>query len=163
TALSATVNGLPFDGRTLYVRLWSLVAGKWLFNDYTYQAAQKALLITPTPGAAMAGPSATFTWSAGTGASQYWLGSGEGRVGRAVEGKSAGNNLSATVNGLPADGRTLYVRLWSLISGQWQFNDYTYTAAQKAILTTPAPGTVMLGPSATFTWSAGTGASQYWL
>jgi hypothetical protein len=29
---------------------------------------------------------------------------------------------------LPTDGRTLYVRLWSLVSGAWQFNDYTYTA-----------------------------------
>ena len=33
-----------------------------------------------------------------------------------------------TVTGLPVDGRTLYVRLWSVIGGVWSFTDYTYTA-----------------------------------
>jgi hypothetical protein len=39
-------------------------------------------------------------------------------------------NLTATVPGLPTNGSTVYVRLWSLISGTWQnnYNDYTYTA-----------------------------------
>jgi len=34
-----------------------------------------------------------------------------------------------TVSGLPANGSTLYVRMWSKISGVWQFNDYVYIAA----------------------------------
>jgi len=29
---------LPTDGRTLYVRLWSFIAGGWQFNDYVYTA-----------------------------------------------------------------------------------------------------------------------------
>jgi hypothetical protein len=32
------------------------------------------------------------------------------------------------VTGLPTDGRTIHVRLWSLIGSGWQFRDYTYTA-----------------------------------
>jgi hypothetical protein len=38
-------------------------------------------------------------------------------------------SLTAFVGGLPTDGRTLYVRLYSLINGSWQSNDYTMTAA----------------------------------
>jgi hypothetical protein len=35
---------------------------------------------------------------------------------------------SVTVPSLPASGVMVYVRLWSLINGAWQFTDYTYTA-----------------------------------
>ena len=43
--------------------------------------------------------------------------------------QSQGLSLSGTVSGLPTDGSTVYVRLWTLLGGQtWQlFNDYTYT------------------------------------
>ena len=36
---------------------------------------------------------------------------------------------SATISGLPTNGSLLYVRLWSLMSGTWRSNDYTYKAA----------------------------------
>ena len=39
-----------------------------------------------------------------------------------------GTATSRTVVGLPADGRMLFVRLWSLIGGAWQARDYTYQA-----------------------------------
>ncbi len=35
SSTSHTATGLPVDGRTLYVRLWTLQGGTWLFNDYT--------------------------------------------------------------------------------------------------------------------------------
>ncbi len=39
-------------------------------------------------------------------------------------------NLSAGLSGLPADGRTLYVRLWFRTNSQgWQFTDVQYSAA----------------------------------
>ena len=37
-------------------------------------------------------------------------------------------SLSAMVANLPVDGRTIYVRLFSLINGAYQFSDSTYTA-----------------------------------
>jgi serine protease len=40
-----------------------------------------------------------------------------------------GTSLNATATGLPTNGSTLYVRLWSMVSGSWMYNDYTYTAA----------------------------------
>ena len=48
-----------------------------------------------------------------------------------------GNNLfsqdwalatAVTVNNLPVNGSTLYVRVWSKINGAFQFLDYTFTA-----------------------------------
>jgi Subtilase family len=167
TSLSATVSGLPLDGRTLYVRLWSLIFGSWQFNDYTYTAAtaQKAVLTTPTPGSILPGSSTTFNWTTGNLVSQYWLYVGTSAGGSDLYNQSAGTNHSATVTGLPTDGRTIFVRLWSLIGSGWQFNDYTYTAAstQIAVLTTPAPGSVLSSASVTFGWTAGAGVSQYWL
>ena len=35
---------------------------------------------------------------------------------------------SQAVSGLPANGSTIYVRLWTLLAGVWQYNDYSYTA-----------------------------------
>ena len=70
------------------------------------------------------------------------------------------------MGGIPADGSTIYVRLWTLFGGTWQYNDYTYTAAggnSKAVILLPVPGTVLSGASVAFTWSAGTGATAYWL
>ena len=37
--------GLPTDGRTLNVRLWSLVNGAGLYNDYTYTALWTTLAV----------------------------------------------------------------------------------------------------------------------
>ena len=38
TSLSQTVTGLPTNGGPVHVRLWSVIGGAWLFNDYTYTA-----------------------------------------------------------------------------------------------------------------------------
>jgi hypothetical protein len=50
---------------------------------------------------------------------------------------------------LPTTGGTIYVRLWSLIAGVWQANDYTYTAANgsKAVMISPAPGSTLTDSS----------------
>jgi hypothetical protein len=36
--------------------------------------------------------------------------------------------MSASLTGLPTNGSTVYVRLWSLANATWQYNDYIYTA-----------------------------------
>jgi hypothetical protein len=151
------------DGRTIYVRLWSLIAGSWQFNDYTYTAGtgQIGTLTTPAPNSSLPGSSVTFSWTAGTGVTQYWLSVGTKFGGLQYSNASAGTSLSATVNGLPTDGRTVYVRFWALVAGNWLFKDYTYTAGPG--LTAPVPQSTLSGASVTFNWSAGTGVTQYWL
>jgi hypothetical protein len=163
TNLNAAVAGLPTDGSALYVRLWSLIGGMWQSNDYTYTAVNLARMTSPAQASAFTNSTITFTWSAATGASQYylWVGSSSGASDLASQDR--GTNLSSTVAGLPVDGRALFVRLWSLISGVWQSNDYTYTAANTAAMTSPTQGATLPPSTVTFQWAAGTSVSQYYL
>jgi len=162
---SATVTGLPINGATLYVRLFSLINAAWQYNDYTYTAASpsKAVMVSPTPGSTLPGSTATFTWTQ-SGASEYWLWIGTSPGTLNLYDANQGNNTSATVTGLPINGATLYVRLFSLINAAWQYNDYTYTAASpsKAVMISPTPGSTLPSSTATFTWTQ-SGASEYWL
>jgi hypothetical protein len=61
--------------------------------------------------------------------SGYWLQIGTTMGGTNIYSADQGTNLSRTVNGLPVNGSTLYVRLWSRIGDGWLYNDYTYTGA----------------------------------
>src|SRR3989475_7580297 len=117
------------------------LGGTWQINDNTRRAASqnKATLTNPPPGSSLGGATVSFGWSAGTGATEYWLEVGTTGVGSTnLYSQSQGLNLSGTVNGLPTDGSTMYVRLWTLL-GTRQFNDYKYHTAEqnKAKLTTP--------------------------
>ena len=168
-----TVVNLPTDGRTVYVRLHSLINGSWQWNDYTFTAfapvappvGGKAQLTSPAPSSTLAGSAATFQWTAGTGVAQYSLHVGNFFSGNDLFDSGAVTGLSAAVGGLPTDGRTLYVRLHSLINGSWQWTDYTITAASlaggKAQLVSPAPNSTLTSSAVTFQWTAGTGVAQY--
>ncbi len=169
---SAAVSTLPTDGSTVYVTMYSLVNGTWLSNPYTYKAfsvaAAAAVMTSPTRGATLTGNSVTFTWSAGAGASAYWLDVGSSSGGNNYYSSgNLGNVLTVTVNGLPTDGSSVYATLYSLIGGQWVGNTYQYTALNAvytlAVMQTPAPGSTVSGTTVTFTWSAGLGATAYWI
>ncbi|MGD0510198.1 MAG: Ig-like domain-containing protein, partial [Terriglobales bacterium] len=139
----------------------------------SYQAtytgsSSKGVMKTPTPSTTLSGASVTFDWTAGTGATAYWLDVGNVAGGNQYEQSgNLGNVFTITVNGLPTDGSTVYVTLYSLVSGQWVNNEYSYTAlggsSGKGVMTTPPPSTTLSGSSVTFDWTAGAGASGYWL
>ena len=171
TALSTGTISVPTYGVTLYARLYSWINGAWQYNDYTYTesgAPVKAVLTTPAPGSTLTGTSVTFGWTAGGGVTKY-----EFRLGTTGPGSGDVYNASGTttlalssplITGIPAYGVALYARLYSYINGAWQYNDYTYTesgAPVKAVLSSPAPGSTLTGSSATFTWTAGGGATKY--
>jgi hypothetical protein len=70
-----------------------------------------------------------FHWTSGIATTAYGLSVGTTVGGWDLFDKEEGTALSDTVTGLPTDGTTVYVRLWSLTNGAWRFNDYTYLAA----------------------------------
>ncbi len=170
--LTTTVTTLPTDGSTVYVTLYSYVSGQWLSNAYTYTAynlaSQDGVITSPIPGSTLTSSSATFVWTAGAGATNYWLDVGSTPGGNQYEQSGAlGNVTTLTVNGLPTDGSTIYVTLYSYVGGMWSGSAYTYTAFTASgglgVMTSPTPGSTLSGNQVTFNWSAGSGATAYWV
>ena len=131
--MTVTVNGLPTDGSPVYVTLYSLIGGVWSGNAYTYTALNAsgglAVIQSPTPSSTLSGNAATFTWSADTNASAYWLDIGSAPGGNQYyQSGNLGNVLTTSVYTLPADSSTIYVTLYSYVGGQWLSNAYTYVS-----------------------------------
>jgi hypothetical protein len=127
---STTVTGIPTAGGTFYVRLYSLINGAWQYIDYTYTeftVPAPATMMSPTPSSTLTGSTVTFSWTAGTQVKQYDLHVGTTGAGSSNVFGGVVSGQSTIVTGIPTTGGTLYVRLYSLIAGAWQYVDYTYT------------------------------------
>jgi hypothetical protein len=127
TATSVTFGGLPTNGEKVYARLFTTVNGALVHADYTYTTTQQAGL---TSSGAFTSASKTFTWTAARGASRFsiWVGSS---VGSNNLGFTAGGTTgpSFTVNDLPTNGSTIFVRLWTVYpGGGLAYIDYIFTA-----------------------------------
>jgi hypothetical protein len=124
------VTSLPAKGATVYARLYSMVNGAVEYNDYTYTespAGTPAAMISPMGGSTLGTSNVQFTWTTGTGATEYnlWLGlSGPGSSSLYASGWLT--TTSTTVTSLPAKGATVYARLYSMVNGAVEYNDYTY-------------------------------------
>ena len=126
---SYTAKNLPTEGAMLYVRLYSLINSVYQYNSYSYTQANqpKVAMISPANATTISAASTTFTWSPGTGATAYylWIGTTPGSKNvRNVTVPAATTTYTATA--LPTG--TIYLRLYSLVDGAYQYNDYTYTA-----------------------------------
>jgi len=158
---TSTTVSLPTNGATIYVRLWTILNGTtYLSNDYTYtEFSQSASAITsPAPGGTLTSASITFTWNAGpAGTTGYGLNVGTSLGGANLVNIGPLSGTSVTVK-LPANGTTIYVRLWTILNGTtYLYNDYTYTEFTQlpSAITSPAPGSMLTTASTTFTWNAG--------
>ena len=170
TNLSTQVTGLPIGGGNVYARLWSELGGMWWYSDYSYLACSgctptQAAMTTPAPESTLSSTMVTFTWGTSL-ASECYLQVGTTAGGQEIYSAGEGTNLSSQVMGLPNNGGSVYVRLWSKIGGAWLFNDYNYTActgctATKAVMVTPAAGSTLSSRAVTFTWSASLAAGYY--
>ena len=164
TANSVAVVHIPTNGSTVYARLITHFNAVLIIQDYTYTAATQAVLTTPAPSSTLAGPTVTFSWTPGTGATNYqlWLGStGVGSDNLYYSGPQTVTSLA--VAHIPTNGSTIYVRLITTYNGVQVHYDYTYTAATQSALTTPTPGTTLSGSSVTFDWTTAAGATSYQL
>ena len=84
-------------------------------------------MLNPAPGSTFTSSSVTFQWSAGSATSYYlFVGSSPGRADIYNSGIVQGH--SATVDNMPTDARTIYVKLGSQVNGSWTYVNYTYTA-----------------------------------
>ena len=126
-------------------------------------SANSAHLTSPL-GQTLGSPNQTFTWSAGTGVSAYWLYVGTNVGASNIYNSGSTTALTKTVTNLPANGSRISVRLWSLINGAWQYNDYSFAAAQPVIaqLTSPTQHAFLDSTDVDFQWNAVT-SQAYWL
>jgi hypothetical protein len=163
---SVTVTGLPANGETIYAQLWAFVNNSWVVTNYTYTAATTApaVMTSPLPGSTLPGSVATFSWSPATGANLYVLTLGSTGPGAGDLYNSGPVSIdSLTVTGLPTNGETIYAELWAFVNNVWVPTNYIYTAAttSAAVLTSPAPGSVLPSAGATFSWTPADGATTY--
>jgi hypothetical protein len=171
TVTSLAVSGLPTNGETLYVRLITYYGSSSSYINYTYKAAAGAALTTPTPGSTLAGSSVTFSWTAGVNATGYalWIGNSPTNADNLYySGEKAPTVTSLTVNGLPTNGETIYVRLITYYGSSSAYINYTYTAAPAvstlSITSTafnPSTATVGTGYSAQQAMAATGGTTPY--
>ncbi len=172
---SQTIYSLPSDGSTVWARWYYKLSGTWQHIDYSYTAlggsAERGVITSPAPSSTLSGSTVTFNWTPGSGASAYWVDIGSSAGGNNYYSSgNLGNVFTVAVNGLPTDGSTVYVTLYSQVGGVWLSSAYTYTAfnaaAAAGILTTPPPGpsTILTGSTVTFDWTAGSpGPYSYWM
>ncbi len=126
---SATAAGLPTNGETVYVRLYTTSGKVTVHSDYTFTASTRAAVTAPAAGSVLAGASETFSWTASAGATGYslWLGStGPGSDDLYDSHETTGT--SVTAKGLPTNGETIYARLYTTYGKITSYNDSTYTA-----------------------------------
>lgn len=152
---------------TLYVRLYTLVAGSWLPSDSTFTAAPApiAQLANPTDGATSVDVTQPFRWSAVDGATAYYftIGSQPGARDVINTGQLSATSYSVTRR-LPV-GVTLYARVYTLFNGTWRSShDVGFTAAAPPIaqLTRPTMGSTGVDTTQPFAWTTVDGANSYY-
>jgi hypothetical protein len=166
---SQNVTGFPTNGSTVWIRLWTNSASGWTFIDYPYTASSggggsAATMMSPVPDTTLAGASQLFTWTTSAGATGYAIYAGSS-VGSYNYYASLAGGTSQNVTGLPTNGSTVWIRLWTNSGSGWTFIDYSYTAsnggAGAAVMLNPAPGTHLPGGTTNFSWNAVAGATGY--
>jgi streptogramin lyase len=173
TATSTTVSTIPAYGVKVYAMLYSKINGVWQSNSYVYTESgtpTPAALATPTPGLStiLGTSNVVFQWTSGIDVTDYQLNLSGIAPGDSDLYSYKGTATTTTVATLPANGAKVYARLYSKISGAWQYNDYLYTGGgtpTPAALATPTPGlSTILGTSnVIFQWTSGIDVSDYQL
>ena len=123
---------VPCDAVTVWVTLLSRLNGAWQTEAYTFTEGGtlvKAAITSPANKSVLPGSSVMFNWAGGAGPSGYWLYLGTtGQGSSNLYNSGATTATSATVTGLPTNGKTVYAELLQRINGAWQASYYTYTA-----------------------------------
>lgn len=152
----------------IHVTLWSLINGSYHANYYVYETtpAIKAVLTSPANGSTLANGALNLSWTTGTGVSRYYVYVGSALGGYDIAAIDAGTATSRSLT-VPNRGAPVYVRLYSLINGAFQWNDYWFTTAQPgggaspARITSHTQGATLGSQTVTFNWDTGVSVSQY--
>lgn len=144
---------VQYAGNTAYNAGTSTALEQVVKADHT-TPSNAAVMTYPAEGATLAGKKEVFYWSDVKGAT-YWLWVGTSQGGRNITTTRESRVNFALVKDLPADGRKLYVRLFTKVGNSTQFTDAVYTADSKKAsdLKSPSPGRKLPGTTVTFHWT----------
>ena len=158
--------GLP-AGQLVYLRLWTKMAGSWLYVDSTFTTEAVAYLNATPPTGATLDTDVPFSWSAFPGASAYYIyvGTTQGLNDLANSGEIYGTTqytlTTAAQAAIPA-GASVWVRFFSLVNGQWLYIDYQMTVEPKSVLQFPTNGASGVDVTrVTFSWTPVSQAQSY--
>jgi hypothetical protein len=101
----------------------------WIDNVVLPAVIDKAEITSPSNGSTLSGASVTFRRNAGIGVTDYKLCVGSSQGAQDIYAESTMAGTSQNISGIPVDGSTVHVRLYSRIGSVWYHNDYSYTAA----------------------------------
>jgi hypothetical protein len=170
--LGADVTTLPGDGSTVHVRLqYRTRPGGWRSADCSFTAATLSMpaLVLPACGSTLEGPEAAFSWGDNGWAVAAWrlrIGSTAGANDLFDSGRLAADLRTLDLEGLPADGETLHVRLQFIPHGfrKWIAVDCPVMAHSlpKPTLTGPACGGSLTGTQTAFAWDDAGRAAEGW-
>lgn len=157
-----TAVNLPANS-SLYVRLWTKLAGRWTYVDSGFTVAPlKATVFDPPDGASDVSVQKTLRWSGVSGAQAYvlWIGSSAGGADVLTTPETA--STAYTPARIPAN-QQLFARLWTKAGGIWRYADSRFTTAPAAVLITPANGASEVDLTEITTWTPVATAQAYYL
>jgi hypothetical protein len=126
---SANVSGIPTNGVYFYIRLryrLNNVVSELDYRCTEFGTPTPPQLIAPVLGTTLSGSTVTFSWNPGS-ERQFQFRLGNVRGANDIYGSLETTQTSVTVTTVPTDGRTIHARLYYMVTGVWQFIDYTYT------------------------------------
>lgn len=165
SATSYTLNNLPTDGSTVWVRLWHYT-NRWSYKDHQYTASGDSgtqvkntpEMISPAEHTLLTRSEVTFQWQNNNFVpSNYWIYIGTSLGSSNVHSSGALQTANEYVySSLPMGEEALYVRLWYNSNNSWQYTDYQYSSKLygEAHLVWPTPGATLEESSQVFEWSA---------
>jgi M6 family metalloprotease-like protein len=174
----ANLTGFPDDGCTFWWRVragngttWSAWSSLWSFINGA-QSIQPPVLTYPPYGSNYSGVTVPFRWNPSSGANNYYLQISQNQyfTDLIFDGAIGYYPNGADLDGFPNDGCTFWWRVaagngstWSNWSSVWWFVNGSGHSLEAPVPYLPYYGSTQYVDTVTFSWSASSGASFYWL
>lgn len=133
------VFGLPTDGKDIFARLWTWTdTDSWNYEDYVVKAVndpEVVSILSPAPNTQLTSSSVFFDLEKPLVDDEYLydliIGT-QGLNSDDIRSSSITSSESVKVDGLPVDGRTVYLTLWTKKGDDfpWSHKVYSYQAAE---------------------------------
>ncbi len=165
---AVTLGGIPQDGQNVTLVIWYKVGTAWLSQEFVYgtevsSASPDISSISPAINTSLSSTQ-TFTWSAVSGATEYWVQLKRGT--KIYYDKTNSLSTAVTLGGIPQDGQNVTLVIWYKVGTAWlnqEFNYKTEGTGGAAITSVTPAANATIPASQTFTWSAVSGATEYWV